>query len=994
MIGKGQLRYIFFVLFLFFSAIPSFSMGGQEEDRLKIAEKLIEEQKYNQAIELIQKEIEDNPDRFDEGEALMQKIREIRSDYNVLYQELIDVLYVEKDVKKALEIIAEMEKMDADPNPATKELIRKAKETARFVYNQEEFLRIMNQAASYISDKRYMDAISLYRTGFELYREEFFASDYGDIIKNGMKVALDNLNVFLDDIEGKYTLLNQAYNDFFTKLEQEKKGEYKVVAEDYLEFSSVLADFISKVAAVKNIGNYIYATNINVINSFNLDREDFFLGFMQRYVTGRVNTDIKDGITGALDQYINSYMFTIISTLDELMDSYFSVASGKVLDSAVSAISDVNRLSSLVLSLQKDWGGLYVVRENKLEKGLSDNVVNIWPYILKAKAVKNSIAILSSLYSLDKIDITESSDRDKLESYLSLIEDQFLKVYSLLSQLKDEESKLLASYGNVLSRMAQSVYEIIKPIFIKKLNLLTKSAIGLNEKISSLDVAVSETEQKKISDTITESENLIRGKEEVILVGDKEETILAKYPDKAIENIEVIKQRKKELIIDIENLKKFFVSQREEFINSKIISDNINKLDSILDYLIKLDNNIINLEKQASAAVFNADRYRNEAERKLEEAERAINLKNYEDARNLLEDAGDLFSTSLSYKEDKALRESMDKRLLALSDAIVKAENQKVIVEVRSLIEKGRELYLRGNFDEAERTLLTARARWAVTQPEENPEVEYWLKFVKAALSIQRGRTVLDTDPLYTEITQLLNLARANYTQAKTLIKQGKQEEGGKLLDKATENLLRVRMAFPLNQDASLLLLRIEQLKNPDSFDSLFKEKINEAVAQLDESPQEAYATLKDLREIKPDFPGLANAIYQAEIKLGIRIPPPDPAKISRAKELYKNALAIYNRNDRANFPIALEQLNQAVLLDPDNREAISLKDRIQLAMGGQTSVVLPSYALKLYKDAEQKFTEGSFYEALAIVRKLLEDERAKNYPPLLELKKRIESRI
>ncbi|MEW5816995.1 MAG: hypothetical protein AB1798_16570, partial [Spirochaetota bacterium] len=121
---------------------------------------------------------------------------------------------------------------------------------------------------------------------------------------------------------------------------------------------------------------------------------------------------------------------------------------------------------------------------------------------------------------------------------------------------------------------------------------------------------------------------------------------------------------------------------------------------------------------------------------------------------------------------------------------------------------------------------------------------------------------------------------------------------------------------------------------------------------------------------------------------------PPDPAKLREAEELYQKALALVKANVKGQFPIALEYLNKAFKLNPESIKIIELKDRIQKDTGGTATVVLSSAAQEQFKLAEDKFIERSYYEALKIVNRLLQDSNNRQYSPLLELKRRIESKI
>ncbi len=135
-------------------------------------------------------------------------------------------------------------------------------------------------------------------------------------------------------------------------------------------------------------------------------------------------------------------------------------------------------------------------------------------------------------------------------------------------------------------------------------------------------------------------------------------------------------------------------------------------------------------------------------------------------------------------------------------------------------------------------------------------------------------------------------------------------------------------------------------------------------------------------------------AIYDAEIKLGIRTPPPDPEKIREAEILYNKANKIVKSNVKSNYSSALEYLKKAFVLNPDNDNITVLKDRVQAEMGGNTSVVLSENDQEQFRLAEQEFINGNYYAAFAIVHKLLQDKKNRNYYPLLELKRRIDSKI
>jgi hypothetical protein len=153
----------------------------------------------------------------------------------------------------------------------------------------------------------------------------------------------------------------------------------------------------------------------------------------------------------------------------------------------------------------------------------------------------------------------------------------------------------------------------------------------------------------------------------------------------------------------------------------------------------------------------------------------------------------------------------------------------------------------------------------------------------------------------------------------------------------------------------------------------------------------EAYAVLQNLSVINPRYQGLQSAIYEAELTLGIRLPPADPADLRRSAELTASARNLINSGVQASLSIAIEQLNQALVLSPENDEASALKEQAQLRMGSG-SVVMSSATQQEYLRAIQELQRGNTVRAFSIVQQLLADPQNRNSSKLLELRRRIES--
>jgi tetratricopeptide (TPR) repeat protein len=232
----------------------------------------------------------------------------------------------------------------------------------------------------------------------------------------------------------------------------------------------------------------------------------------------------------------------------------------------------------------------------------------------------------------------------------------------------------------------------------------------------------------------------------------------------------------------------------------------------------------------------------------------------------------------------------------------------------------------------------------------------------------------------------------------------GEFDEGRRLLpaggnqfqvhfNRARDKLTQILKFFPYNQRARLLGLRIDQVGAPDKFKDKLDTLFREAVARARVNPTEAYADLKDIQAILPTYPGLERALYDVEVALGIRLPPPDPAKLAEARRLYDVANTIFRQRRVADYPTAIDYVNQAIVLNPDFREAIVLKDNLQVA-GGAPSTILTSDDQRRLKQAEEEFLKGNYVIAGLIVDDLLKKPQYRNLQQLLELKQRIQSRL
>ena len=388
---------------------------------------------------------------------------------------------------------------------------------------------------------------------------------------------------------------------------------------------------------------------------------------------------------------------------------------------------------------------------------------------------------------------------------------------------------------------------------------------------------------------------------------------------------------------------------------------------------------------------------KNEADLRFTEAENALKRNDFEVARKKLQDSLKKYDESLSLQDDENLRSECDKKLYDLSMRIAKEENEVVVKEVRELKNLAKDAYFNGRFEDAEKYLNQAKARWAVTNDTADAEITNLSNFVNAAISMKTGRDIPYTAPQYPEMSQLLNVAYKYFDEGSRKISEGKNEEGFKDLEIALENIHKLQLVYPLNQEASILTLKINRLKNPKKFADELEQKINAAklMCENPKTRKEGYANLLDYYELEPSYKGLKDLIYKVEIDIGIRQKEVDNSGIKKANQLLSEAQKIYQNagNDEKKLKQALDKIDESLNLVMDNPAAIKLKDEITTKIGGTVITVLSTEDERLYQLAVQRLQANNVIGANMILQKILETPGNASLQKVQDLKNKIEVR-
>ena len=963
--------------------------GGQEDIPLYTmddADRLIEERNYSEAIEVLISLSKQDPEFFEIAQQKIRYIRTIRDSYNVLYDELIKVLFEEEDYEQALNLIQELDSLDSNPNEATRLAIRDARISAELVYYRKIFNDIMDQALIHLAEGEYFQAIKLYETGFVLFRQTFDESEYGSLVKDPVYRAYDQLVAQLDRVETDWSRF--ALDDLENlALESGDEGTFNSLLAGLTELSG-LRNSIYRISEVYGRQNALVAEG-------NKGVEDFHLSFMNRLLAGRLNQTEWEGITVALDYYLEDSLDKALRILGDSQNRDLTLAHRQYDDgdwvASRRSFQRAREETDLLLSLYGPAiDRVYLNGNGSLDRLGSRVAVKYYDGWKNARDVTDQYDRYDSLISMQQT----------LDRYQASFEQGVRTTYDSLRNSARDSWNNLIPLTEILDgeRTLRSLDPLLKDRNASPLDRIYDETEKLISRGKGMEgdivLAMADWDIRSPEALLADYESRLALDSDYIGGVSEQEDLLFRYPQRALADLALLDNQMETLVLQASEYRDSYRDEQPLIEDGTVLNPYIERAEAILERAVSFGQEIALLREDGENFIYLAQRDFNAGEFRFSQAERQLNNSNFQLARDELSQAQELYVSALSYDEDSFSRNDLDARIAALQARIVDEENRQVIREVRDLINQGKNLYFQGLYAQSEARLIQAENKWFTTNTEENSELVYWMSLVRTALSVESGRYLEESSPLYNEISQLLNLAWKNYQEGTKLLDRNRKVESLQSFSRAEDFLQQVLILMPLNQNASVLNLRILQARDEDNFAVTFAEKYRNALSKMEFQKEQAYIELKDLAEIIPDYSNIQRNILSLEYDLGIKIPPPDPAVLRRSNELYQSARAVYDSGNLNLFAGAIEQLSEAIFLNPNNAAASELIDQMRLYEGGGTTVVLSSASLSQYQSAEEKFVAGDYLGAYQIIQELWKVKANQSYPPLQELKRRTETNL
>jgi hypothetical protein len=1039
--AAGQTHGWLLLLFLGLTAPLLHGRGARGGD-LDRADALIAGRRYDEAMLILAGYAGKNPGEFSRTRGRLRKIMLLRNSYHTLAGELLDLLAADPDnSEKILDLTRRLEAIEPSQG-TTRRFIIHVEELALFGRNRRLLERTMAEGQALLDRGDHMAALRRYAGGLEIAGDTFFSAGPGEPADSRFRSSLDTLTQGVEDFAALEAPLRGALAGVERIGSGDDENTLAPLRDCYARLSLPVERLIAANNAMTEAANELDEQLAGFLREDPGMGDQNYLSFVSRIIRGR--GDPEEGLLGAAAGLWTSALSPFDAALERGADLAYrnAAAAQESGDFARSREQLELALAHCALGMRyiDDWGRFYrgqdvPVREYfgrdipvckaedylrcySLELACAGRAESL-PLLEEGQRLASADSAALELWRQGSLDTEAALDREARSRAachdLAIRTDAVFKRLSAsaaaVSDFRQElsgERALFVPLEDVLALFSG----MDAAVFVRE------NAAALREyTIANGDFQRRVAEWK---DLFARGSRLLAGNPgDAPLAGlaglaqnsppgsdspspdslgpdspgsDSADPFIARYPREVLELFERIGRDSGRDVAEGRALVVRYEKEPPRFFREPRIAALYNSARSMTRELGELGAAAQALEQGARTQAAQAEAFEREGGRLHREAQAALARNDFALARDRAIRAGERYDASLGIQESAALRRVRDDALVGLGEDIARLEHEALVREVRSLVNAAMGVYFEGRFEAAEEYLVRAVSRRRDSGVEEDPEVSYWLTVVRGAMNIRAGAVIFPTAPLYAEMSQLLSEARKDYHEGTALIAADLREEGFSRFAEARRKTAEVRILFPVNQEASLLDLRMDQVTDPAAFNASFQRRLNEAVSGAARGSVESFAELQNLSRINPGHPGIRGLVDQAEIALGYRPPPPDPRSLARSGELVAAARGILDRNLRSQFPVALEMMNQALALNPSNSQAMSLKDRLQTELGGGGSAVLSSAAEREYRRAALALQRGNTLVAMTIVRQLLSDPRNQQSRRIQDLQKRIES--
>jgi hypothetical protein len=1036
---RRSLLHILLVVLVFLGAGSLYAAGKPEQDPLQEAREAYESRDYNRAILLSTEVMKKYPEYFDEAQSLIRAIRGAKIRYNNTFADLIelyqDALENQDDagLSESYTIIKELEELDPYPNEETAESLARAREATGNVYNRIRHAKIMDQGLEQIQAGAFFEAVETYREGFNLALDIFRDKDYGkdpESEAEGLREQAAQLGEefieYRDSLTETGRYLEQIRPD--SSLEQLRSAAESLTSE-YQDLSDLRW-------RIQGVTQSLEVLRLLILNEYAAEAEDeiYHLAYLILLHRGRSSVEedlgVDEGILGAVDERWNEGAEPVADAFRDLLtrlnEEAHTLYSQRRYIEAIEVFERMTAVADVAAEAAGIWR--YQIAPAP-EPGTPDPDYRLLIESEKAPDYLKSYYDLGSYVRIIKGNASDSIELARLGTLILeqaefLSGTQSLDLETVLNSrdLLDERALILDPLTVVLQErrgipMLEEDYRQISRNRLReheqRISMLDDLYRNSNEEFMLIYIRRRQndftTRLTALQELDSSGNSALEG-EVILFQGD---SFTARYPDRALElysqlteDAEVLLEENQALFTELNELPQWLRSRESIAAGINSVAERSETINGLLTRTEQRSGEAVDLIRIARQNRLDGERRYMEAESRVRN--RQFNVNNPNAVENGISDARDYFLASLQQQYDPLLDRRTDAvpdnsdnyDIQSLLSELAQAKRNYYLPQREAALAEARHLIRQQDFEQAGIVLNRAEDYHRQLDSEDYPEIVRLQEFVDRAINTSSAWYISKNDPLYAEMSQLLNLARSDYRAALERVETGQNTGIKVLLESAEEKLAAVQNTFPQNLEVGILQLQIEMLRtaNPAEQNRIIAEKFDQAQRTFNAGDyQRSLALAKALQAIRSGYPGLEDLIVEGEIATGQRVREPDPADVRAANALYADANSIWQNRIQDQYPAALESIQRAIArYTPFNPPAryLELKQQLEIRVDTSTAAILSAADQLQYQSALEAYQQGNFVQAKLIVDQLIQKgENARN-PRLMDLKRRIESRL
>ncbi|MDR0451022.1 MAG: hypothetical protein LBH26_07130, partial [Treponema sp.] len=289
----------------------------------------MQEKRYEEAIEVLIGYVRTHPDNFDKVQKRLQRIIEIQKKFNIAADELLDTVeHNPDDTERILSLISQMEILKSSRSVQVQDFIAQTQTLTQFSHNRNRLRRVLEEGRDLTAAGDYQGALRAYARGLDIYQDDFFDSEYGEIIEDRIRQVVADINGGVESFSAITGPLNAAAAEIAQAARQTGPDSSGGVS----RIGGLFERFTAAAGPVRELQNLLYENAVYFDEQLNYfqraDRtigDGSFLSFASRLIQGSDEFP-KEGMLGVVEAYWDAVAGGVERSLAALADQSFTAA--------------------------------------------------------------------------------------------------------------------------------------------------------------------------------------------------------------------------------------------------------------------------------------------------------------------------------------------------------------------------------------------------------------------------------------------------------------------------------------------------------------------------------------------------------------------------------------------------------------------------------------------------------------------------------------------